>query len=548
MSEKSAAYERAVPALDEHAPDSTVTPLHGRHPVSLREKTTELIQRKSRATTGDLAAATMRQHAKGKLTARERIDLLLDEGSFVEVDALAKHRASGFGMEHTRPDADGVVVGWGSINGRRVVVFAHDARVFGGSLGEVFAAKIQKVMDLARSTGVPVIGLNDGGGARIQEGISALAGFGGIFARNVAMSGVVPQLSVVLGSCAGGAVYSPALTDFVLTVKDTAHMFITGPDVVAAVTGEQISLDDLGGAAVHASRSGVASFVADDEPSCLEDVRYLLSFLPSNNNEDPPYFPPTDSSHRSCDALLDIVPVDTRKAYDARDVIEEIVDDGEYLEVHPAWARNVVCCLARLDGYAVGIVANQPSVLAGALDIDASEKAARFVRTCDSFNIPLVTLVDVPGFLPGTAQEHDGIIRRGAKLLYAYCDATVPRVQVIVRKAYGGAYIVMDSKSIGSDLALAWPSNEIAVMGAEGAANIIFRKELATADDPAARRAELVADYTERLVTPYVAAERGMVDDVIDPRDTRKLLIQSLALLRSKRQPLPDRKHGNIPL
>jgi acetyl-CoA carboxylase carboxyltransferase component len=517
-------------------------------PASLREATSALARRRRAAIAGPGAAATARQQALGKLTVRRRLELLLDEDSFVELDALARHRATGFGLDERRPDTDGVVTGWGTVQGRRVVVFAHDSRIFGGALGEVFAAKIQKVLDLAEETGTPVIGLNDGGGARIQEGIAALAGFGGIFARNVRMSGVVPQLSVVLGACAGGAVYSPALTDFVLVVRGTAKMFITGPDVIAAVTGERISQEDLGGAHVHATRTGVAAFAADDEEASLDQVRHLLSFLPSNNQEEPPYLRPTDDPDRPCDVLLDLVPAEPQRTYDVRAVVEEVVDDGEYLEVHAEWARNVVCCFARLDGHVVGIVANQPAVLAGTLDVNAAEKAARFVRTCDCFNIPLVTFVDVPGFLPGADQEHAGMIRRGAKLLYAYCEATVPRVQIILRKAYGGAYIVMDSKSIGADLSFAWPVNEVAVMGAEAAADIVFRKELAAAADPQARRHELLTEYEQRLMTPYVAAERGLVDDVIDPRSTRSVLIRSLALLRSKRRPLPQRKHGNGPL
>ena len=482
------------------------------------------------------------------MTARERVDALLDDGSFVETGMLVRHRATGFGLEDNRPDTDGVVTGWGTVDGRKVFVFAHDFRIFGGSLGEVFATKIHTLMDLAAATGAPIIGLNDGGGARIQEGITALAGFGGIFARNVSLSGVVPQISVVLGPCAGGAAYSPALTDFVFAVKDKTNLFITGPDVVEAVTGETTTREELGGAVTHATRTGVASFLIDDESSCFDEVRYLLSFLPSNNQEDPPYIAPTDQPSRRCDELLDIVPAEPQRSYDVRDVIEVIVDDGDYLEVQPLWATNIVCAFARLDGHAVGIVANQPSVLAGALNIDAAEKAARFVRTCDAFNIPLVTLVDVPGFLPGLDQEHAGIVRRGAKLLYAYCEATVPRVQVVLRKAYGGAYIVMDSKSLGADLSFAWPSNEIAVMGADAAASIIFRKELAAAPDPLQRRQELVDEYTERLMTPYIAAERGMVDDVIDPGETRTILIRSLDMLRAKRASSPHRKHGNMPL
>lgn len=523
-------------------------PVLAKSPASLAEATERLAARKEQALAGHNAAATRRQQDLGKLTARQRIDLLLDEGSFVELGPLVRHRASGFGMEDRRVDGDGVVAGWGTVDGRTVYVFAHDFRVFGGALGEVFAAKVHKLMDLAESTGAPVVGLNDGGGARIQEGIDALAGFGGLFLRNVRSSGVVPQISVILGPCAGGAVYSPALTDFVFVVPGMSNLFITGPDVVAAVTGEITDRETLGGALVHATRTGVASFLAEDEAACLDDVRYLLSFLPDNNQEEPPRRPCADPANRSGDALLSIVPAEPNKSYDVRDVIAEIVDDGEYLEVAQHWARNVVCALARLDGAVVAVVANQPLVLAGALDIDAAEKAARFVRTCDAFNIPLVTLVDVPGFLPGSEQEHAGIVRRGAKLLYAYCEATVPRISVIMRKAYGGAYIVMDSKSIGSDLAFAWPTNEVAVMGTDGAANIIFRRELAAAADPSTRRAELVAEYADRLMTPWVAAERGLVDDVIDPRSTREVLIRSLTLLRSKRHAVPLRKHGNMPL
>jgi acetyl-CoA carboxylase carboxyltransferase component len=504
--------------------------------------------RARRALDGAGPAATERHKARGKLTARERIDLLLDPGSFTEIDAFARHRASALGMDRSQPDGDGVVTGWGTVEGRKVVVFAHDARVFGGALGEMFAAKIHKVMDLAEATGAPVIGLNDGGGARIQEGVDALAGFGRLFARNVRASGVIPQISVVLGSCAGGAVYSPALTDFVFMVDGTANMFITGPDVVRAATGEDVTQDELGGAQTHARRTGVAAFLEEDEESCLETVRYLLSFLPSNNQESPPETESTDSPDRRCDELLHLVSTDDRKPYDVRRVIESIVDDGDYLETHAHWAGNVVCALARLDGQVVGIVGNQPAVLAGVLDIDASEKAARFVRTCDAFNIPLVTLVDVPGFLPGVEQEHNAIIRRGAKLLYAYCEATVPRIQVIMRKAFGGAYIVMDSKSIGSDLSFAWPSNQIAVMGAAGATNIIHRKELAAAEDPERRREELMAEYSDALLDPYAAAQRGFVDDVIDPADTRRVLIRALAMLRTKRGVHPVRKHGNGPL
>ena len=519
-----------------------------RPPTSLCDATAALRERKQLATSGGNQASARGQRALGKMTARERIDALLDDGSFVEIGLLARHRATGFGLEHNRPDTDGVLTGWGTVDGRKIFVYAHDFRFFGGSLGEVFAAKIHTLMDHAAATGAPVVGLNDGGGARIQEGIVALAGFGGIFVRNVSMSGVVPQISVILGPCAGGAAYSPALTDFVFAVKEQTKLFITGPDVVEAVTGETTTHEELGGALTHATRTGVATFLVDDEPTCFDEVRNLLSFLPSNNQEDPPYFVPTDRPDRRCDELLDIVPGECNRVYDVRDVIEVIVDDGDYLEVQALWATNIVCAFARLDGHVVGIVANQPFVLAGALNIDAAEKAARFVRTCDSFNIPLVTLVDVPGFLPGVDQEHAGIIRRGAKLLYAFSEATVPRVQVILRKAYGGAYIVMDSKSLGADLSFAWPSNEIAVMGADGAASIIFRKELASAQDPMQRRRELVSEYTDQLMTPYIAAERGMVDDVIDPGETRITLIRALDMLRSKRVSSPNRKHGNMPL
>jgi acetyl-CoA carboxylase carboxyltransferase component len=477
-----------------------------------------------------------------------RIERLLDQGSFVELGSQVRHRATGFGIERRRPATDGVVTGWGTIEGRHVFVFAHDSSIFGGSLGEMFAAKIHALMDRAVAAGAPVIGLNDGGGARIQEGIVGLAGFGGIFARTTRASGVIPQVSVVLGACAGGAAYGPALTDFTFMVRDRSKMFVTGPDVVAAVTGESVTLDELGGAGVHASRTGSASYLAEDEESCLEAVRFLMGLLPSNNQQAPPREPTQDPPHRRCDALLDIVPTSRHVAYDVRDVVEEIVDDREYLEIQEHYGPNVVCALARLDGHPVGIVANQPLVMAGALDGAAAEKAARFVRTCDAFNIPLVTLVDVPGFLPGTDQEHGGIVRRGAKLLYAYCEATVPRVQVIMRKAYGGAYIVMDSKSIGCDVSFAWPTNEVAVMGAEAACNIIFRREIASSDDPEQTRARLIAEYTERLMNPHTAAEAGLVDEVIDPAATRAALVDALAVLRSKSTSLPHRKHGNIPL
>jgi acetyl-CoA carboxylase carboxyltransferase component len=516
------------------------------HPIE--ERLARLSELREEALHAGSPAAVERQHERGKLTVRERLELLLDPDSFVELDMLARHRAHGFGIENTRPLTDGVVTGWGTIDGRKVFVFCQDFTVFGGALGEVFAEKIHKVMDLAESVGAPFIGVNDGAGARIQEGVVSLASYGGIFYRNVKASGVIPQISVVLGPCAGGAVYSPAMTDFIFMVKDTSYMFITGPDVVKAATGEDVSQQELGGAMTHATKSGVANFVFDDEQTCLEQVRYLMSFLPSNNLEDPPYYEPDDDPQRLCDGILELIPDAPNKPYDMKKVIAEVVDDGDFFEVNPLWAMNIVCGFARVDGHVVGIVGNQPAVLAGCLDIDASEKAARFVRTCDAFNIPLVTFVDVPGFLPGTNQEYGGIIRHGAKLLYAYCEATVPRVQIITRKGYGGAFVVMNSKSIGADLAFAWPSAEIAVMDANGAANIIFRREIESAEDKVAKRAELVEQYRERFANPYNAGERGYVDDVIDPRETRRVLVESLEMLRTKKEKLPQRKHGNVPL
>ena len=514
----------------------------------LTERLAELRELKGSLRAGPDPAATERQHAKGKLTAHERIELLLDDGSFTEMEPLRRHRATGFGLEQRRPHSDGVITGWGTVHGRTVFVYAHDFRIFGGALGEAHAEKIHKVMDLAERTGAPLVSLNDGAGARIQEGVTALAGYGGIFRRNTRCSGAIPQISVMLGPCAGGAAYSPALTDFVFMVRGTSQMFITGPDVVQTVTGEQVTQDGLGGADVHASTSGVAAFVHDDEEHCLEEVRYLLSLLPSNNRELAPESACDDPADRSTESLVDLVPLDPGRSYDMRAVIEEVVDHGDYFEVSESWATNVLCVLARLGGRVVGIVANQPASLAGVLDIEASEKAARFVQFCDAFNIPLVTLVDVPGFLPGVGQEHDGIIRRGAKLLYAYCNATVPRISLILRKAYGGAYIVMDSRSIGADVSLAWPSNEIAVMGAEGAANVIFRREIAASDDPETVRAQRIKEYRSELMSPYYAAERGLVDDVIEPAETRAVLIASLAMLRAKHADLPVRKHGNPPL
>ncbi|MBQ1080580.1 acyl-CoA carboxylase subunit beta [Nocardiopsis sp. B62] len=489
-----------------------------------------------------------RQHDLGKRTARERLDLLLDEGSFVELGMFRRRRDAGPETEGRRPHTDGVVTGSGTIDGRRVFVYAQDFTILGGSLGAEHAKKIHRVMDLALDAGAPLIGLNDSGGARIQEGVAALDGYGGIFRRQVAASGVIPQISVVLGPCAGGAAYSPALADFTFMVRGTARMYLTGPDVIAAVSGERVGHDELGGADVHGGRTGVAAVVHDDEDECLEDVRHLVSLLPGNNLATPPSGPQTGAGRDVRPRLADIVPVEPNRPYDMRDVIGEVVDEGDFFEVHEGWAPNVLCALARVDGAVVGVVGNQPMVLAGVLDSDASQKAARFVRFCDAFNIPLVTLVDVPGFLPGTAQEHAGVIRHGAKLLYAYCEATVPRVQVIVRKAYGGAYIVMDSRSIGTDLSLAWPGNEIAVMGAEGAVNVVHRRELRAAADPEARRRELVTDYRERLMHPYRAPEEGFVDHVIDPVDTRAAVAEGLALLRDKRREQPRRKHGNVPL
>jgi acetyl-CoA carboxylase carboxyltransferase component len=515
------------------------------HPM--KERLDELSKRKEEARQPGSDRSVERQHGKGKLLARERIDVLLDPGSFHELDMLARHRAFNSGIEE-RPYTDGVITGWGTIDGRKVFVFSQDFTVFGGALGEVFAEKIHKLMDLALSVGAPVIGLNDGAGARIQEGVVSLASYGGIFYRNVVASGVTPQISVILGPCAGGAVYSPAMTDFIFMVDQTSHMFITGPDVVKTVTGEEVTLEELGGAKSHATKSGVATFVAPDEQTVLADVRYLFSFLPSNNLEMPPHFAPTDDPERRCPELIDLMPPTPNQPYDMKQVIAAIVDDGDFVEYSPGWAGSIVCGFARLDGHPVGIVGNQPMVLAGVLDIESSEKAARFVRTCDAFNIPLVTFVDVPGFLPGVDQEYGGIIKHGAKLLYAYCEATVPRIQIITRKAYGGAYVVMNSKSIGADLAFAWPSAELAVMGPQGAVEILYRRELQAAADPIGRRSELVEDYTERFANPYVAAERGFVDDVIDPAETRVKLIAGLEVLRTKREELPSRKHGNIPL
>lgn len=489
-----------------------------------------------------------RQRAAGKMTAHERIDLLLDKGSFREIDAFVTHQEINFGMDKKKIPGDSVVTGWGTINGRLIYVFSQDFTVFGGSLSQVHAEKVCKIMDMAMRNGAPVIGINDSGGARIQEGVVSLGGYADIFLRNTLASGVVPQISAIMGPCAGGAVYSPALTDFIFMVKNTSHMFITGPDVVKAVTGEDVTFEELGGAMTHNQTSGVAHMAANSEADCLYLIRELLSYLPSNNMEDPPFRPGHDDALRTEVALDNLVPDNPNKPYDIKEAVHLIMDNGEFYEIQEHFAQNIVVGFARLGGFSVGIVANQPMVLAGVLDIDASDKAGRFVRFCDSFNIPLIVFEDVPGFLPGVDQEHGGIIRHGAKLLYAFCEATVPKITIVTRKAYGGAYCVMNSKHIRADLNLAWPTAEIAVMGADGAVNIIFRRELAEAEDPVARKAELVAEYGERFANPYAAARRGYVDDVIEPKETRPRLINALNMLQNKRDHNPPKKHGNIPL
>ncbi len=488
------------------------------------------------------------QHAKGKLTARERIELLLDQGSFEEIDPFRRHRSNNFGLEKDRPLGDGVVVGTGAIDGRAVAVFAQDFTVFGGSLAEEHAAKICKVMDLAMTHGLPIIGLNDSGGARIQEGVVSLAGYSEIFLRNTLASGVVPQISAIMGPCAGGAVYSPALTDFILMVEGSSYMHITGPDVVKTVTHEEVTSEELGGAEVHETISGTSHFTCESDAECLARIRRLLSFLPQNNTEEAPRVESEDPVERRDESLDTIIPESPNQPYDIKKVIHAVVDDGDFMEIQQGFAANIVIGLARLGGRSIGIVANQPAVLAGVLDIDASEKAARFVRFCDCFNIPIVTLEDVPGFLPGTKQEHGGIIRRGAKLLYAYCEATVPKLTVVTRKAYGGAYCVLSSKPTRGDWNVAWPSAEIAVMGAEGAAKIIHRRAIAAADDPAAEEAARIEEYKEMFANPYLAAERGLIDDIILPSETRPRLIRALDLLANKRQANPPKKHGSIPL
>ncbi|MFF8956504.1 acyl-CoA carboxylase subunit beta [Streptomyces sp. NPDC014894] len=513
-------------------------------------KIADLRRRTHEATHAGSARAVEKQHAKGKLTARERIDLLLDEGSFVELDELARHRSTDFGLERTRPYGDGVVTGYGTVDGRPVAVFSQDFTVFGGALGEVYGQKIIKVMDFALKTGCPVVGINDSGGARIQEGVSALGMYGEIFRRNTHASGVIPQISLVVGPCAGGAVYSPAITDFTVMVDGTSHMFITGPDVIKTVTGEDVGFEALGGARTHNTTSGVAHHLAGEEKDAVEFVKSLLSYLPSNNLSEPPAFPEeADLGPTEEDRELDVlVPDSANQPYDIRAVVERVLDDGEFLETQSLFAPNIVTGFGRVEGFPVGIVANQPMQFAGCLDINASEKAARFVRTCDAFNVPVLTFVDVPGFLPGVDQEYGGIIRRGAKLIYAYAEATVPLITVITRKAFGGAYDVMGSKHLGADLNLAWPTAQIAVMGAQGAVNILHRRTIAEAEDPEAARAELIRTYEDTLLNPYTAAERGYVDAVIMPSDTRAQIVRGLRQLRTKRESLPPKKHGNIPL
>ncbi len=517
------------------------------NPETFDEKLAQLAELREQAMHSS-PEAEEKQHSKGKYTARERIEKLLDPGSFQELDTFVRHRTYDFDMQKNRPWGDAVVTGHGTIDGRPVCVFSQDFTVFGGSLGEVMAEKMCKIMDLAAKIGCPVIGINDSGGARIQEGVVSLGAYGDVFVRNVQSSGVIPQVSLIMGPCAGGAVYSPAITDFILMVKETSHMFITGPDVIKTVTGEEVGFEELGGAMTHNSKSGVAHLAAEDEDQLLEDTRFLMGFLPQNNLEMPPRLAPTDDPDRMDPALDTLVPDNPNKPYDMRTVIEAIVDDGEFFEIHEHWARNITCGFARLDGYAVGVVGNQPAQLAGVLDIDASAKGARFVRTCDAFNIPLITFTDVPGFLPGTSQEWGGIIRHGAKLLYAFTEATVPKITVVTRKAYGGAYDVMASKHLLADFNFAWPQAEVAVMGPEGAVNIIYRRDLADSPTPDSRRETLMADYKARFANPYSAAERGYIDDVIIPHETRPKVINALKTLLTKRVDQPRRKHGNIPL
>lgn len=516
--------------------------------MSTHDKIKELREKRKQAQLGGGEARIEAQHKKGKLTARERLDLLLDPGSFNELDVFVTHRTTDFGMGDKKFPGDGVVTGHGKVDGRLVYVFSQDFTVFGGSLGEMFAEKVIKIMDLAMRNGAPCIGLNDSGGARIQEGVLSLGGYAEIFFRNVLASGVIPQISAIMGPCAGGAVYSPAMTDFILMVKESSHMFITGPEVIKAVTGEEITFEELGGAMSHNQKSGVAHFAAESEEHCIEMIKTLISYLPSNNLDDPPRLDTGDDPNRTDEELGKIVPAESDQPYDMRDIILRVVDNGEFLEVHEHWARNIVIGFARLDGYSIGVVGNQPKVLAGTLDINSSTKGGRFVRFCDAFNIPLLTFVDVPGFLPGSAQEYGGIIRSGSKLLYAYCEATVPKMTVITRKAYGGAYDVMCSKHIRADINFAWPSAELAVMGPDGAVNIIFRKEIQAADDPKKKAEELVSDYREKFANPYIAAQMGYIDDIIEPQDTRPRLVDALHTLLNKRETRPAKKHGNIPL
>ena len=516
--------------------------------MSNNHKFEQLRDLRARSRLGGGEERIQAQHQRGRLTARERLELLLDRGSFREVDAFVVHRTHDFGLENQKYPGDSVVTGWGTMDGRLVYVFSQDFTVFGGSLGEVHAEKICKIMDMAMKNGAPLIGLNDSGGARIQEGVVSLGGYADIFLRNTLASGVIPQVSVIMGPCAGGAVYSPALTDFIFMVRNSSYMFVTGPDVVKTVTHEQVSFEELGGAGVHAEVSGVCHVACDSEGEALYMVRKMFSYLPQNNMEDPPFVQNGDDPLRMDESLDTLIPDDPSKPYDIKDVVRKVVDDQQFFEIHEHYAQNIVVGFARLGGHSVGVIANQPAVLAGVLDINASEKAARFIRFCDAFNVPLVTFVDVPGFLPGTVQEHGGIIRSGAKLLYAYCEATVPKLTVITRKAYGGAYDVMSSKHIRGDVNLAWPMAEIAVMGPEGAVNIIFRKELTQADDVKTRREELVAEYREKFANPYIAASRGFIDDVIEPRETRPRLINALEMLANKRDVNPQKKHGCIPL
>ena len=529
-------------------PAGGAAPNHGRPPRDTAGKIRELAERRAEVLAGGGKERVEAEHRKGKLTARERIALLLDRGTFTEIGVFVTHRCTDFDMERRRIAGDGVVAGHGRIDGRPVFIFAQDFTIFGGTLSEANAKKICNIMDLAMENGAPVIGLNDSGGARIQEGVQSLGGYAEIFLRNTLASGVIPQISAVMGPCAGGAVYSPAITDFTLMVKGTSHMFVTGPDVIKTVTGEEVTFEDLGGAMTHNSKSGVAHFAAEDEEECLSLIRRLLSFMPQNNVDDPPRRQPTDDPNRMDQELTTLVPNEPNKPYDMKEIVRRVVDDGEFLEVHEHFAHNLIVGFARLDGRPVGVIGNQPSSLAGVLDNDSSIKGARFIRFCDAFNIPIVTFEDVPGFLPGTAQEWGGIIKNGAKLLYAYCEATVPKLTVIVRKAYGGAYDVMSSKHVRGDYNIAWPTAELAVMGPEGAVKIVFRKELAEAADPVRRQRELVEEYNAKFANPYVAASLGYLDDIIDPRETRPRLIAALSMLESKAQALPKKKHGNIPL